>query len=64
MHVDGSVPVRDHSMTGNLWLAVEHEFMTGHLPRSFLEMKMNKLSAERTIKTGGTVIVNTVMTER
>lgn len=62
VHLDGSLPVRYHCVTGNLWPAVEHESMTGHLPHSCLEMKMNKLSAERTDprwnKTWGTVIVN------
>ena len=46
MHLDGSVPVRYHRMTCNLWPVVEHESMTGHLPHSCLEMKMNMLSAE------------------
>lgn len=41
------MPVRYHSMTGNLWPVVERESMTGHLPHSCLEMKMNKLSVER-----------------
>lgn len=54
--MDGSMPVGDHSTTGNLWLAVEQEFSTGHLLHSFLEMKMNTLSVERRKKT---VIVNT-----
>lgn len=47
MHLDGSAPVRYHSVTGNLWPVVEHEFVTGHLPHSCLEMKMNKLSVGR-----------------
>lgn len=64
VHLDGNVPVRYYCMTGNLWPMVEHESMTGHLPRSCLEMKMNKLSAERIDprwnKTWDTVIVNTL----
>lgn len=44
----GSVAVRCHCVTGNLWPVVVHESMTGHLPHSCLEMKMNKLSVERT----------------